>query len=239
MKVVCPFGRGAWFGTRSSWYNKVMVTKKVTAKKKFYENYLDGKLKLEKYQWVGVIMLVVVLAGFLGWVWEFVLAEIEGGFQHLYIKGGNLLPWMNIYAYGALIIMLVSHKLKRYPWAVFLVSAVVCGLLELFAGWIVYTVGNGTRYWDYSHAWFGRGNINGFVCPASAAIFGIGALLLMYLLLPWVVKISLKMSKRAFLTLAITLFTLVMVDDITNLTLKNLGLPTAHNFYQALGWVYK
>jgi len=47
------------------------------------------------------------------------------------------------------------------------------------------------------------------------------------------------MSKRAFLTLTITLFTLVMVDDIANLTLKNLGLPTAHNFYQALGWVYK
>lgn len=216
----------------------MIMVEKMT-KKDFRKKYLDNKLELKTYQKVGIVLLIVVLTGFAGWVWEFLLAEIEGGFQHLYIKGGNLLPWMNIYAYGALIIMLVSHKLKKYPWAVFLASALACGLLELFAGWIVYTVGNGTRYWDYSHAWFGRGNINGFVCPASAAIFGIGALLLMYLLLPWVVKISLKMSKRAFLTLAITLFTLVMVDDITNLTLKNLGLPTAHNFYQALGWVYK
>ena len=208
-------------------------------KDKFYEKYLDGKLKLKKYQWVGIVMLVVVITGFVGWVWEFILAEVAGGFQHLYIKGGNLLPWMTIYAYGALIIMLVSWKLKRYPWAVFVASSVACGILELFAGWIVYTVGNGTRYWDYSHAWWGWGNINGFVCPVSVAVFGLGALAFMYWLLPMIMRWSVKMTKRAFLTLAITLFTIVMVDDITNLTLKNLGLATAQDLYKALGWVYK
>lgn len=209
------------------------------SKKDFWRKYLDGKLKLKTYQKIGVILLIVVLSGFVGWVWEFLLAEVEGGFQHLYIKGGNILPWMNIYAYGALLIMLVSHKLKKYPWAVFLVSAVACGLLEWFAGWLVHTVGNGTRYWDYSTGFWSFGNIDGFVCLTSVICFGLGALALMYWLLPFCIKLSMRMSKRAFLTLTITLFTLVMVDDITNLTLKNLGLPTAHNFYQALGWVYK
>ena len=216
----------------------MMGTKKNT-KKEFRKKYLDNKLKLETYQKVGVVLLIVVLAGFVGWVWEFLLAEFEGGFKHLYIKGGNLLPWMNIYAYGALLIMLLSHKLKKYPWAVFLVSALGCGLLELFAGWIVYTVGNGTRYWDYSTGFWSFGNINGFVCPASVVCFGLGALALMYLLLPFCIRVSMRMSKRAFLTFTITLFTVVMVDDITNLTLKNLGLPTAHDFYRSLGWVFK
>lgn len=208
-------------------------------KNDFHKKYINNKLKLKTYQKVGIIFLIVVLSGFIGWVWEFLLAEVEGGFQHLYIKGGNLLPWMNIYAYGALLIMLVSHKFKKHPLIVFLVSAIACGLLELFAGWVVYTVGNGTRYWDYSTGVWSFGNINGFVCPASVVCFGLGALVLIYWLLPFCVKLSMRMSKRAFLTLTITLFTLVMVDDITNLTLKNLGLPTAHNFYQALGWVYK
>ena len=204
-----------------------------------YHAYVDGRVKLKIYQKAGIILLVVVLTGFVGWVWEFLLQEISGGFKHLYIKGGNLLPWINLYAYGALAILAVSYKLKKYPWAVFLVSAVVCGVLELFAGWIVYTLGSGTRYWNYTHAWFGWGNINGFVCPASAAVFGIGALLLVYLLMPFCVHVAQKMSKRAFLTLTITLFTLVMVDDITNLTLKNLGLPTAQNFYEMLGFKFK
>ena len=206
---------------------------------RFYQNYLDNKLKLKLYQKIGVLLLIVVLAGFVGWVWEFLLAEIEGGFQHLYIKGGNLLPWMNIYAYGAIIIIVTTYKLRRYPWLVFVVAGLSCGLLEWFAGWVVYTVGNGTRYWDYSNAWFGVGNINGFVCPASAFVFGLGALALMYWLLPKCIYWATKMSKRAFLTLTITLFTLVIVDDVTNLTLKNLGLPTAHAVYQAMGWVYK
>lgn len=215
-----------------------MVRKALTYKK-HYREYLEKGAKLKLYQKIGIIMLIWVIAGFVGWVWEFILAEIEGGFSHLYIKGGNLLPWMNIYAYGAVIIIAVSYKLRRYPWAVFLISAVACGVLELFAGWIVYTVGNGTRYWDYSDSWWGWGNINGFVCPASMVAFGLGALALMYWLLPHVIFWARKMSRRAFLALSITLFTVVMVDDITNLTLKNLGLPTAHDLYLKMGWVFK
>ncbi|MBQ6593696.1 putative ABC transporter permease [Candidatus Saccharibacteria bacterium] len=219
--------------------SKAQKNIKKTNKRQFFKRYLNDEVRLKTYQKVGVMMLVVVIAGFIGWVWEFALAEIAGRFQHLYIKGGNLLPWMNIYAYGAVAIILVSCTLKKYPWAVFVASALVCGVLEWFAGWVVYTVGNGTRYWDYSHSWFGLGNIDGFVCPASVIAFGLGALALMYWLLPKCMLWSQVMSRRAFLTLAITLFVVVLTDDIVNLTLKNLGLPTAHNFYQALGWVYK
>ena len=213
-----------------------MVAKKQT---KFYQDYLDSKLNLKPYQRIGVVLLIVVLAGFIGWVWEFILAEIEGGFQHLYIKGGNLLPWMNIYAYGAIIIMAVSYTIKRYPWLVFLLSAVFCGLLEWFAGWVVFTVGNGTRYWDYSDIWFGVGNINGFVCPASAIVFGLGALALIYVVLPACMELSIKMSKRAFLTLAISLFTIVMVDEVYNLLAsKVFGWPDAMEIYRSLGFKY-
>lgn len=206
---------------------------------KSYQEYLDGKIKLETYQKIGVLLLIVVFAGFAGWVWEFALSEIGGRFHGIYIEGGNLLPWINIYAYGAILIMLVSCKLKKHPWAVFLVSGIACGLLEWFAGWIVYTVGNGTRYWNYSDSWWAIGNIDGFVCPASATAFGLGALLLMYFLLPRVIYMARVMTRRAFLALAVSLFTVVMVDDVVSLALKNLGMPTAHDFYRSLGWEYK
>ena len=218
-------------------YNGLMVKRQSILKT--YHGYLDGKIKLKTYQKIGVLFLVVVISGFAGWVWEFSLAEIGGGFKHLYIKGGNLLPWLNLYAYGALLIMAIAYWFRKKPWLVFIISALATGLLELFAGWAVYTFGNGTRYWDYTKDWWGIGNINGFVCPLSATVFGIGALLLIYVLLPFCIRLAQKMSKRAFLTLAITLFMLVVVDDITNLTLKNLGLPTAMDFYYSLGWRYR
>ena len=206
---------------------------------KLYQDYLDGKIKLRVWQKVGILLLVVVIAGFVGWVWEFMLQEISGGFRHLYIKGGNLLPWISLYAYGAILVILTTYWIRKYPWAVFVVSALVCGLLELFAGWVVYTVGNGTRYWNYSGKWWAIGNIDGFVCPASVCAFGLGALLLMYWVLPFCIGLAKRMSRRAFLTLTITLFALVMVDDVTNLTLKNLDLPTAMNLYESWGWKYK
>ncbi len=215
------------------------MAKKRTTKDNIRQKYLSGKLKLKSYQKIGIFFLIVVISGFIGWVWEFLLQEFSGGFKHLYIKGGNLLPWINIYAYGALIIVPITFWVRRKPWAVFLISALACGLLEWFAGWVVYTVGNGTRYWDYSGKWWAFGNIDGFVCPASVCAFGLGALALVYWLLPFCINLSLKMSRRAFLTLAISLFAAVMIDDITNLTLKNLNLPTAMNLYESLGWQYK
>lgn len=207
--------------------------------KRAYREYLHEKLGLVAYQKLGVLLLVVVFAGFAGWVWEFMLSEIGGKFHGIYIEGGNLLPWVNLYAYGALVIMLVCWWIRRYPWAVFLVGAVACGLLEWFAGWLVYTVGEGTRYWDYSNSWWGFGNIGGFVCPVSAAAFGLGALLLMYFVLPHIIYMARVMSMQGFLVLAVTLFAVVMVDDIVSLMLKNMGLPTAHELYHRLGWVYK
>ena len=203
------------------------------------QKYQKGEVKLEKYQKIGIFFLVVVISGFVGWLWEFILHEISGGFQNIYIEGGNLLPWVNIYAVGALLIFLTGFKFKRRPWAVFLVSALVCGLLELFAGWFAYVCFDGARYWDYQNSWWGIGNINGFVCPASMIAFGLGALALIYLLLPWCIHLSQKMTKKAFLTLTTLLFVMIMTDEIVNLILKILDHPTAMNLYESWGWKYK
>ncbi len=193
---------------------------------------------LEKYQKIGIVLLLVVISGSIGWFWEFALQEFEGGFQHLYLNGGNILPWMNIYAYGALLILAICYRFRKSPRKVFLSGAIVTGTLELISGWLVYTIGNGTRYWDYNVKWYGWGTLGGFICPASVIAFGLGAVLITYCLMPWFIKIATRMSRKAFLTLSITLFSVIMVDDITNLTLKTIGLPYAQDFYKSLGWIF-
>lgn len=204
---------------------------------KTFQNYMKGKIKLKKYQWVGIIFLVVVIAGFVGWLYEFLLAWAEKG--QIYMKGGNFLPWMNIYAIGAVCLVPIVLKLRRYPWAVFLASALVTGIVELLGGWLVYTIGDGTRYWNYNEGPWAFGSINGFVCVLSVVCFGLSALLLTYAVLPFCMHLALKMSRRAFLTLAISLFVLIIADELTNLTLKNLNLPTAMDFYRSLGLEYQ
>ena len=202
-----------------------------------FHDYMDGEIKLKAYQKVGIVFLIVVIAGFIGWSYEFILAWAEKG--QIYMKGGNFLPWMNIYAIGAVCLLPVVYKLKKHPWAVFLASALITGLIELAGGWLVYTFGNGTRYWNYCDGPWAFGSINGFVCVLSVTAFALSALLLTYLVLPFCIHLSLKMSKKAFLALAITLFVIVMADELINLTLKNLNQPNAMDFYQSLGLEYQ
>ena len=204
-----------------------------------YQNYLEGRLKLVAYQKVGIIFLIVVIAGLVGWIYEFLFTFVNEGTGEWYMKGGNLLPWMNIYAIGALLVIPLTYKFRRYPWVVFVISFFVTGLVELVAGWLVYTLGDGTRYWDYNGEPWNFGNIGGFVCLLSATSFAIGCLTLVYIVVPFCVFLARRMSRRDFLILAVTLFALVMLDEITNLTLKNLGLPTAMDFYESLGWEYR
>ena len=195
--------------------------------------------KLDKWQKLGVLMLVVVIGGFFGWVYEFFFYFLDGGAKEFYMEGGNFLPWINIYAIGALLILETTWRLRKYPWAVFLISVVTTGLLELTAGWLVYTIGNGTRYWDYNNEIWNFGNIGGLVCLRSVLFFGVSALILTYLIMPFCIKLARTMSRRAFLVLAITLFSLVMIDELGNLICKNLNLPTAMDFYRGIGLKYR
>ena len=213
------------------------MVKKKKSFKQIYHDYIENKIKLQRYQWVGILMLVWVISGFIGWVYEFFVGLFENG--ESYMVGGNFLPWINIYAFGAMLILPTVYKFKKYPWAVFLMSVLVTGVLELVGGWLVYTIGNGTRYWNYDHGLWAWGSINGFVCPLSVTFFGIGALALIYIIMPVLNYLASRMSRQAFLALAITLFSLVMVDELGNLILKNLGEPTAMDFYRSIGCKYQ
>lgn len=89
-----------------------MVKKKKTYRENFRE-YIERGVKLERWQKVGILFLVVVIAGFVGWVYEFLLAWATYG--QVYTQGGNLLPWMNIYAIGALLVIPTTYWVRKYP----------------------------------------------------------------------------------------------------------------------------
>ena len=216
------------------------IAKKTLDYRTLFRRYMKGEICLQLYQQVGIVLLTVVFAGFFGWLYEFVFYYFDGGMNKFYMQGGNFLPWMNIYAIGAIIILILVQvmRLRSRPWLVFLVAILATGILELLAGWLVYTIGNGTRYWDYNTEILNFGNIGGFVCLRSVLVFGVSALMLVYLIVPFFVMLAKKMSKRAFLTLSIFLFSAVILDETVNLILKNCNLPTAMDFYRSLGLEY-
>lgn len=150
------------------------------------------------------------------------------------------MPWINIYAIGAILIVLLTRKLKKYPVLVVLVAMAATGILEFVAGWAIFKIGNGTRYWDYNNEILNFGNIGGFICLGSVLFFGISALFLMYILLPFCIYLSKIMTRKAFLILAISLCAVFLLDEAYNFTASKIftDLPNAVEIYKSLGFKY-
>lgn len=208
--------------------------------KEVFNDYINDKIKYERWQLIGIFCLIVVLAGFIGWIYEIVFYFFNGGMKEIYMQGGNFLPWINIYAIGAILIIFLSYKFKKSKLLVFLISFFSTGILEYLAGYLVYTIGNGTRYWDYNIEILNFGNINGFVCLRSVLFFGISGLFLMYNVLPFCIYLSKKINKKIFLRISVALLSIVLFDEFYNLIFSKIfHLPNAIDIYQSLGFKYQ
>lgn len=207
--------------------------------KEKYRNYLDRDHSFDKLTMIGIFCLLIVITGMFGWLYEFIFYFFNGGMNDFYWRGGNFLPWINIYATGSLMIYFLTYKYRKSPWKVFLISVISTGILEYFSGLGMYIIGGGMRCWDYNSEILNFGNIQGFVCLRSVLIFGIFALLLMYVVLPLCFFLAKKIDKKIFLSISIALCSIIMVDELYNLIIARIfKLPRASSVYKSLGWKF-
>lgn len=203
--------------------------------KKFFNEYMNG-IKLEKWQIIGILCLVFVISGIFGWIYEFFFYYFNGGMEKFYWRGGNFLPFINIYATGAVMIFILAYKFRKNPFLVFLIAFISTGILEYFSGLVIYEF-FGLRFWDYNTEILNFGNIGGYVCLRSVSFFGLSALLLMYLIIPFCIWLSKSIDKKKFLILSISIFSIFLFDEMYNLLFSRLlGLPRAHDVYASIGF---
>lgn len=195
---------------------------------------------LNKYQIIGVFALMIVCSGMFGWIYEVVFYYFNSGFKEVFMRGGNFLPFINIYVYGSLLIFFLTYRFKDKPWLVFLISMISTGILEFFSGYVLYGKLGWTKCWDYNSEILNFGNIGGYVCLRSVLVFGLCGLLLIYIMLPLLVKISKKVkSSRKFMTISLIICSIFLIDEVYNLIFSRLfGFYGATNFYKSLGFKY-
>lgn len=203
-----------------------------------YLKYLNEDIKFDKETMIGIFCLLVVITGMFGFLYEFIFYYFNGGMKTFYWRGGNFLPWINIYATGSIMIYLLTYKDRKKPLKVFLVSVITTGILEYFSGLVMDKIA-GKRCWDYSQEILGTLNINGYVCLRSVLVFGVFSLLLIYIVLPLIFYIAKKSNKKVFVTTSIILCSIIMIDEFYNLLIARIfHLPRAYNVYLKLGVPY-
>lgn len=206
--------------------------------KKFFDDYMNNNIKLEKYQKFGVFAFILFVSGLFGWIYEFIFYFLNSGMKTWYMRGGNFLPWINIYAIGAFLILIICTKFKKKPWLVFILSVIITGLLEYFSGLVIYKL-IGARYWDYNTEIWNFGNIGGFVCLRSVLFFGLSSFVLMYVFNPVGIYLSKKINKKVLIVLSIFIISIIFLDQIYNLIItKAFNLRNAIEIYKTYGIKY-
>ncbi len=207
--------------------------------KKKYQDYLEKNHSFDKITMLGIFCLIIVITGMFGFLYELIFYYFNGGMKEFYWRGGNFLPWINIYATGSLMIYFLTYKHRKKAWKVFFISAIACGILEYFSGLGMYIIGNGLRCWDYNREILSFGSIHGFVCLRSVLIFGSFSLLFIYGVVPLCFYLAKNMNKKAFLTISIILCTIILIDEFYNLLFARiLHLPRASKIYKSMGIRY-
>lgn len=203
-----------------------------------YLKYLNEDIKFDRTTAIGIVSLLIVITGMFGFLYEFIFYYFNGGMTTFYWRGGNFLPWINIYATGSVLIYLLTYKDRKKPLKVFLVSIITTGVLEYFSGLGMDKIA-GKRCWDYSQEILGALNINGYVCLRSVLVFGVFSLLLIYIVLPLIFYIAKKSNKKVFVTTSVILCSIIMIDEFYNLLIARIfHLPRAYNVYSKLGVPY-
>lgn len=204
-----------------------------------YKDYLEKNHSFDKKTMIGIFCMIIVIGGVFGFLYEYFFYFFNGGMKEFYYRGGNFLPWINIYATGSVMIYILTYKYRKNPLKVFLISVISTGLLEYFSGLGIYIIGDGLRYWDYNTEILNFGNINGFVCLRSVMFFGLSALLLMYVIVPFCFHVANKSNKKVFLIVTISICSIFLADEFYNLIFTKLfNLPNAIKIYKSLGVNY-
>lgn len=203
------------------------------------KKYINTDYKFDKLEMTGIICLIIVISGIFGFLYEFIFYYFNGGMKEFYWRGGNFLPWINIYATGSIMIYIFTYRYRKNPFKVFLISFISTGILEYFSGLGMYIFGDGIRCWDYNQEILNFGNIDGFVCLRSVLFFGISSLLLIYVIVPLCYYLARHMNRKIFLTISITLCSIIMIDELYNLIFARVfSLPRASTIYKKLGFKY-
>lgn len=175
------------------------------------------RLHYMRHYSIGSLVLMFFAFSLLGWIWEvsFHLYE-DGVFVNRGIMHG---PWLPIYGFGSLMILTFLYRLRKSPTKEFLAAIGLCGFVEYFTSYFM-ELAYGVKWWDYSGYFL---NIDGRICAEGLLVFGIGGMLIVYLIAPLLDNFIRRIKPAVCVCLCIVLLSLFLCDQIYSTKHPNEG----------------
>ncbi len=157
---------------------------------------------------IEIYFLLFISYAFLGWCIEVGCKLVQ--FKKFINRGFLIGPYCPIYGWGALAITILLKKYTYDILVLFIMSVVICSILEYFTSYFMEKVFH-ARWWDYSSKKF---NINGRICLETLIPFGLLGLVIMYITNPFLLEIYQSVPPIVMHILFAVLFIIFIIDNI-------------------------
>lgn len=145
---------------------------------------------------------------FFGWIFESVYCSIKS--RQLINRGFCRGPWIPIYGFGALSILLITEPFTSNLLLVWITGLIGATLLELITGYLMFKIFK-VRWWDYSNDPF---NLGGYICLGSSIAWGFLSVILTEVLHPFVLELISSWSRTFTIGITSVFYVLFTVDSM-------------------------
>ena len=193
---------------REAYEGKIYPTRlgPLSEKNKNTRQWLSQINYMRCYSVWSVIMIFFIMS-FGGWVWAVSLHLITNG---TVVNRGVLHgPWLPIYGSGSVLILLLLYRFRNNPAIEFVMTMVVCGGIEYLTSYLL-ELANGKRWWDYSGYFL---NLNGRICAEGLLVFGVGGLVIIYVMAPLLDNLVQRMHHKILVVLCVGLICVFLTDQ--------------------------
>ena len=178
---------------------------------------LTGKVSYLAPCTIWSLIIVFFAFSIIGWLWEVSLHMIQDG---VFVNRGVLHgPWLPIYGGGVVLIAVLLYRFRRKPLLEVLAVVVLCGFVEYMTSFAMEKT-LGMRWWDYTGYYL---NLNGRICGEGLAVFALGGMAAIYLLVPIIDAAVTRIKGKILIPLCILLLVCFFGDMIYSHNAPNTG----------------
>lgn len=163
-----------------------------------------------EYNYYNLFLLFFVYS-FIGYIVESISVSIME--KKVVLNRGFLVgPYIPIFGYGSMAMILTLQKYKGDIIALFIMSMTVCLTIEYLCSLIAEKIFH-LRWWDYSDKKF---NINGRICLKNGVLFGLAGVIVVEYLNPYLENLILLLPNNIMVIISIILSIIFYADTIVS-----------------------
>ena len=154
--------------------------------------------------------LLFLFYAVIGWIVEIIDILIID--KKIVNRGFLIGPICPIYGVGVLSMIFLLRRFIDTPLALFILAIAIFMTLEYVTSYLMEKLFN-ARWWDYSNFKY---NINGRICLETTIPFGLGGMLVMYVINPFITGLLSKVNHQVIIITAIILLVIFIIDVIVS-----------------------